>query len=127
MYSILTVAAVGTLSDIGLLAITDANEPKKAGKALIRFLHLSPNAPAVDITLPNGTVIFSDVSFKHITPYIDVTPMNYTLQVRVAGTSNVVLTVPNVNLVEEKYYTVYAIGLVGEEPELEALLLPDGE
>lgn len=125
--SILTVAAVGTLSDIGLLAIADANETRKPGKAMIRFLHLSPNAPAVDITLPNGTVIFSNVSFKHITPYIDVDPMNYTLQVRVAGTPNVVLTVPNVNLNADKYYTVYAIGLVGESPELDALLLLDGE
>jgi hypothetical protein len=125
--SILTVAAVGTLSDIGLIVITDANEYKMTGKAMIRFLHLSPNAPAVDITLPNGTVIFSNVSFRHITHYIDVTPMNYTLQVRVAGTDNVVLTVPNINLDEGKYYTVYAIGLAGEEPELEALLLLDGE
>lgn len=125
--SILTVAAVGTLSDIGLLAIADANETRKPDKAMIRFSHLSPNAPAVDITLPNGTVIFSNVSFKNITPYIDVAPMNYTLQVRVATTSNVVLTVPNVNLVEDKYYTVYAIGFAGKEPELDALLLLDGE
>lgn len=125
--SIVTVAAVGTLSDIGLLAIKDADVPKKTGKALIRFLHLSPNAPAVDITLPNGTVIFSNVSFKNVTPYIDVDPMNYTLQVRVAGTSDVVLTVPNVNLAADKYYTVYAIGLAGDEPGLEALLLLDGE
>ena len=125
--SILTVAAVGTLSDIGLLAITDSNEARKPGKAMIRFLHLSPNAPAVDITLPDGTVIFSNVAFKHITPYIDVMPMNYTLQVRVAGTSNVVLTVPDVNLNTDKYYTIYAIGLAGGSPELKALLLQDGE
>jgi len=48
-------------------------------------------------------------------------PMNYTLQVRVAGTDNVVLTVPNVPLEADKYYTVYAIGLAGEDPELQAL------
>lgn len=125
--AILTVAAVGTLSDIGLLAITDANQIRKPGKAMIRFLHLSPNAPAVDITLPNGTVIFSNVPYKHVTHYIDVAPMNYTLQVRVAGTSNVVLTVPNVNLDADNYYTVYAIGLVTGQPELQALLLVDGE
>lgn len=124
--SILTVAAVGTLSDIGLLAISDANETMSQGSAMIRFLHLSPNAPAVDITLPDGTVIFSNIAYKNITPYTDVMPMNYTLQVRVAGTSDVVLTVPNVNLDPDKYYTIYAIGLVGEEPDLEALLLEDG-
>lgn len=125
--NIFTVAAVGTLKNIGLMAISDADETIKSGKAMIRFLHLSPNAPAVDITLPNGAVVFDDVSFKEITPYTEAAPMSYTLQVRVAGTSNVVLTVPNVNLNPNKFYTVYAIGLVGEKPELEALLLVDGE
>ena len=125
--SISTVAAVGNLSNIEFLAITDANEAKTSGKSMIRFLHLSPNAPAVDITLPDGTVIFSDTSFLQITPYIDVMPMDYTLQVRVAGTEDIVLTVPNVSLDADKYYTVYAIGLVGENPELQALLIQDGK
>ncbi len=123
----LTVAAVGNLKDIELRAITDANQAKKAGKAMIRFLHLSPNAPAVDITLPDGTVIFSNIPFENITSYIDVLPMNYTLQVRAAGTDDVVLTVPNVNLDADKYYTVYAIGLAGGKPELQALLIQDGK
>ncbi len=125
--SILTVAAAGTLSSIGFLVITDANRPITPSKAMIRFLHLSPNAPAVDITLPDGTVIFGNVSFEQITHYLDVAPMNYTLQVRVAGTTTVVLTVPDINLASDRFYTVYAIGLVGEEPELEALLLMDGK
>lgn len=123
--SILTVAAAGTLKTIGFLAIPDSNMPMERGKAMVRFAHLSPNAPAVDITLPNGTILFRNVSYKQLAPYISVAPMNYTLQVRVAGTPNVVLTVPNVNLDQNKSYTVYAIGLVGEKPELEALLLLD--
>lgn len=125
--SMITVAAAGMLDNIVLLAIHDANTAMRPGKALIRFLHLSPNAPAVDITLPNGTVIFSNVSFKQITPYIDVAPMNYTLQVRAAGTSTVVLTIPNVNLSSDEYYTAYAIGLINDDPQLEALLLMDGQ
>jgi hypothetical protein len=125
--SILTVAAVGNLSDIEFLEIIDANEVKTPESSMIRFLHLSPNAPAVDITLPDGTVIFSNTSFEQITSYIDVTPMDYTLQVRVAGTDTVVLTVPNVTLDADKYYTIYAIGLAGETPELQALLITDGK
>jgi hypothetical protein len=123
--TILTVAAVGTLKTIGFLSIPDSNMPMESGKAMVRFAHLSPNAPAVDITLPNGTILFRNVSYKQLTPYISVPPMNYTLQVRVAGTPNVVLTVPNVNLEQNKRYTVYAVGLVGQKPELEALLLLD--
>lgn len=125
--SYLTVAAVGNLSDMEFLEIDDANISQTLGKADIRFLHLSPNAPAVDITLPDGTVIFSNVMFEQITPYIEVEPMNYTLQVRVSGTDDVVLTVPNVNLSADKFYTVYAIGFAGKEPELQALLLIDGK
>lgn len=123
--NILTVAAVGTLDTIGFLSIHDSNMPMESDMAMVRFSHLSPNAPAVDITLPNGTILFRNVSYKNLTPYISVPPRNYTLQVRAAGTPNVVLTVPNVNLEQNKMYTVYAVGLVGEDPELEALLLLD--
>jgi len=123
--TISTIVAVGTLKTIGFFSIPDSNMPIESGKAMVRFSHLSPNAPAVDITLPNGTILFRNVSYKQLTPYISVPPMNYTLQVRVAGTPNVVLTVPNVNLEQNKMYTVYAVGLVGQNPELEALLLLD--
>jgi hypothetical protein len=120
-----TIAAVGTLNTIGVLAIPDRMAGSDSG-ALVRFCHLSPNAPAVDITLPDGTILFRNVSFKQLTPYLSVNPMNYTLQVRAAGTSTVVLTVPNVNLRSGMVYTIYAIGLVGREPELSALLVTDG-
>ena len=88
-------------------------------------MNLSPNSPAVDITLPNGTILFHNVSYKQLTPYISVPPMNYTLQVRVAGTPNVVHTIPNADLEQDNMYTVYATGLVGQKPELAALLLSD--
>lgn len=121
-----TIAAVGTINTIGLLAIPDRTDGNAPGKSLVRFCHLSPNAPAVDITLPDGTIIFRNVSFKQLTHYLAVNPMTYTLQVRPTGTSTVVLTVPNVNLKPGMVYTIYAIGLVGKEPELSALLVTDG-
>jgi hypothetical protein len=100
--------------------------PIDPNNAMIRFTHLSPNAPAVDITLPDGTILFGNVPFMHLTRYLSVPASNYTLQVRVAGTPTVVLTVPNVVLEPDTFYTVYAVGLVGETPELQALLLLDG-
>jgi len=123
--SIHTIAAIGTLESISLLAIPDNTVMMEPGKSMVRFSHLSPNAPAVDITLPDGTVLFRNVSYKELTPYIGVNPMNYTLQVRLAGTPTVVLTVPNVNLKQNMFQTVYAIGLAGGEPGLNALLVTD--
>ena len=121
-----TVAAIDTSSEIEFLRIKDSNGPIERDKSMIKFVHLSPNAPAVDITLQDGTILFNNVEFKQVTSYINVLPDNYTLQVRLAGTPTVVLTVPDVNLQPNKIYTVYAIGLVGGNPSLEALLLMDG-
>jgi hypothetical protein len=120
-----TVAAVGMLDNISLVAIPDANVPMETGKAMLRFAHLSPNAPAVDITLPDGTPLFQNVSFKNLTNYLAVPAGNYTVLVRLAGTTNNVLTVPNLNLGANNFYTAYAIGLAGESPSLEAVLLTD--
>ncbi len=123
---IMTIAAANTVNNITLIAIPDTTMKNETNKSVIRFMHLSPNAPAVDITLPDGTIIFSNISYEQLTQYVEVEPTNYNLQVRVAGTSNVVLTVPNVKLEPNRAYTIYAIGLVGSKPELQALLATDG-
>lgn len=123
---IMTIAAANTVNNIKLFAIPDTTMKNETNKSMVRFMHLSPNAPAVDITLPDGTIIFSNISYEQLTQYIEVEPTTYNLQVRVAGTSNVVLTVPNVKLEPNRAYTIYAIGLVGGKPELQALLATDG-
>lgn len=121
----LTVAAVGTPDNISLLSITDGGSDIIPGKAMVRFIHLSPDAPAVDITLQDGTVIFPNVAFKQITPYIAADPMELTLQVRPAGSSDIVLEIPNVPLTEDSLNTIYAVGLLQGDPQLEVLLTMD--
>lgn len=123
---IITVAAIGMLEDIDLIGIYDTAENNSEENAMVRFIHLSPNAPAVDITLPDGTVLFENVAYMGITPYISVPEGEYTLQVRPTGTDTVVLTVPDVELEGGNVYSVYALGLVGETPALRALLAQDG-
>lgn len=123
---ILTIAIAGTLSTIGFLSIIDDNIPSDPRRAVLRFAHLSPNTPAVDIALSDGTILFRNVSFKQLTRYLSVHPSNYTLQVQVAGTTTVILTIPNIELVPNKFYSVYAIGLLDSNPQLEYLLTLDG-
>lgn len=124
--SILTVAAIGRLADIQLRAVPDTPMSIPPGETYLRFAHFSPNAPNVDITLPDGTVLFSDVAYTEVTDYKSINPGTYTLQARVAGTDNVVLTVPNQRLLPDKFYTAYAVGLVGESPPLQLLTPLDG-
>lgn len=124
--TISTVAAIGTLPEIDLFPVLDPVQDIEPGKVCVRFAHLSPNAPPVDITLPDGTVIFGDVAFEEMSDYTCINPGRYTLQARVAGTDQVVLNVPNIRLLPNRFYTVYAVGLVGETPPLQVLIPLDG-
>ncbi|MGM0845407.1 MAG: DUF4397 domain-containing protein [Bacillota bacterium] len=119
---IYTLAAVGKGNKLQLLPyVTDPFVPQ--GETKVRFIHLSPNAPAVDIAVMKGDVIFPKISFKQATDYLGLTPMTVNLEVRAAGTKNTVLSVPNVSLEPNQSYTIFAVGLLNENPELEALLI----
>lgn len=123
--SVFNVAAIGTLPNISLYPIPEPIMGQQFGRPCVRFVHLSPNAPAVDITLADGTKVFNNVSYKGITDYACVPTGTYTFKVNVAGTNNTALTVPNVRLDDNTYYTIYAVGLVGQSPPLEAVLLTE--
>jgi hypothetical protein len=120
-----TVAAIGTLPNISLQLIPEPITAQNSGDACVRFVHLSPNAPAVDIKSPDGKTIFSNVAYKNFTLYACIPPGTYTFNVTPTGTNNVVLTVPNVKVNANNFYSIYAVGLVGESPPLEAILVPE--
>ncbi len=124
--SIYTVAAIGQLPNIELYPILEPIMAIPQGKVLVRAAHLSPNAPAVDVTLPDGTPLFTDVKYKDVTNYLAVDPGTYTLQVRLAGTDTVVLTIPNIQLHPNRFHTVDVVGLAGGTPGLQALIPLDG-
>lgn len=110
--------AVNTVANLEPIILVDNLSTPASGKAHVRFIHLSPDAPAVDITLTDGTVVFGNVAFKGS---VDFTPLDagtYPLQVRVAGTSTVALDLGNITLQAGKIYTVFARGLLsGSGPQ----------
>ena len=123
---IYTAAAIGTLPNIDLLLVLEPKVNNPSNNAYIKFAHLSPNAGAVDVTLPDGKILFKNVKYKESTDYIEVPPGTYTLEVKPTGTQTIALYVPNVRLKSQHFYTVYAIGLAGGNPGLQALIPLDG-
>lgn len=117
-----TVAAAGQLKDIRLVPVVDSKKVPST-KSKVRFWHLSPNAPAVDIAVQDGDVLFKNIAFKEAAKYLELAPTTVNLEVRVAGTKDVVLTLRNTVLKANQAYTIVAIGLVDGKPRLEAMIL----
>lgn len=107
-----TVFAINTLDNIEALVLEDDLTDPASGMSHVRFVHLSPDAPAVDIAVQGGPVLFSNSAFKSATPFTPVSAGTYTLEVRPAGSTTAVLTIPNVELRSGDIYTVFARGFL---------------
>lgn len=109
-----SVFAIDEVANISALVLADDLTAPAAGKAHVRFVHLSPDAPAVDVALSSsGAVVFGNQTFKGYTDFTPLDAGSYDLDVRLAGTSTVALDLPTITLESGKIYTVFAKGFVG--------------
>jgi len=108
-----SIFAIDSVSDISAIVFTDDLTSPASGKAHVRFIHLSPDAPAVDVAVASsGAVVFGDVAFTEGTAFAPLDAGTYNLDVRVAGTSTVALVLPAITLQAGKIYTVFAKGFL---------------
>lgn len=107
-----SIFAINQVANIEALVLEDNLASPAAGKAHVRFIHLSPDAPAVDIAVTGGPVVFPNIAFKSSTAFTPLDANTYNLEVRVAGTSTVALSLPNIKLDAGKIYTVFARGFL---------------
>jgi hypothetical protein len=106
-----TVAALGLLGNgsFGPVVLEDERTGSPSD-CWVRFIHGAGDAPAVDITLTDGTVLFGNVAFGESADFLPVAPGSYGLQVRLAGTDTVVLSFAPVDLAAGTVLSVFATG-----------------
>lgn len=120
--------ALGSTDPGGLrfLSVIDNLATPAAGNSHIRFFHLSPNAPAVWVSVLNGTTVtasFPNRTYRTIATtgatgvnfatFVPVPAATYIVEVRTgSATGPVALRVPALALTAGKIYTIYARGLV---------------
>lgn len=119
-----TVFATDTLSKISAVVATDVVLPAVDKKAVFRFAHMVPDGPAVDVVRTRGTdttVIFSNITYKTVTPYVQVdTSVGTTgifkvdYLVRPAGARTVATSWTAASFLNGRVYTLVATGFVGK-------------
>ena len=117
-----TVAATGLASDLQPIVLVDDRTP--GTMAHVRFVHASPDAPAVDVEVDSGPTLFSGVTFRQATDYLNVAGSTYDLNVLISADRSLALAVPNVTLTDGVNTTIFAIGQAGDA-SLDALPATD--
>ena len=119
-----TIAAGGFLDSIAPFIYVDDNTIDD-DKARVRFIHLSPDAPTVDIFAAGLTdPIFDAVSFGESGGYISVDEGSYDLDVRLDADGTSVLPLNDILLEAGTVYTVFAMGSVADNT-LQAVIFVD--
>lgn len=109
-----SVFAIDSVSSIEPLVIVDDLTPPAEGIAHVRFIHLSPDAPAVNITTTNNaSTVFGNIAFKEYTAFTPLPAGSYDLEVRLAANDGLALDLPTITLEAGKIYTVFAKGFAG--------------
>ncbi len=122
----LTVAAIGSLGgDGGAFGLKVLNDRAgiRGDWALLRVVHTSPDAPAVDVQLRLGRLwipVIRNLGFGDSTGYLPLPaknpwtgrPFKYDLRIVAAGTNTVVKNLLHTTLVRGRAQTVWAVGFL---------------
>jgi hypothetical protein len=125
-----TIAAAGLLDDIKGIVFTDDWDAPGRGQTKMRVIHLSPNAPAVDVfAAPMGSdesaKVASNVAFGEASDYATINSGGWNFDVKAAGTQTTALMLDGITVTEGQVVTVFAIGLVNGRPALSGLTSVD--
>ncbi|MDX1696218.1 MAG: DUF4397 domain-containing protein [Ketobacteraceae bacterium] len=120
-----TVLLAGSLLLTGCGGDSDGNSSSDRASdtqatASVRALHLSPDAPAVDIAV-SGNVVLEDVSYREASGFLTVDAATTPIDVLVAGTDTRAIAA-SLPLNEDTKYTVIA---VNELASIEPLVITD--
>jgi Domain of unknown function (DUF4397) len=113
-----TVMAAGQLANIKPVILMDNLAAPAAGKAHVRVVHASPDAPAVDVKVQGGPTLISNLAFPNASQYLPVDAGTYNLAVTPAGSATVALDLSGTPLQAGKIYDIFAVGLLNGQPKL---------
>ncbi|MBN1560661.1 DUF4397 domain-containing protein [candidate division KSB1 bacterium] len=105
-----SVFACGASANLAALVIKDDYPELQGDETLIRFVHLSPDAPAVDVTLADGATLFQRIEFKGHSDFVAQPSGLYDLTIRLAGTEEVLVELKGVALLPNVAHTVWLRG-----------------
>ncbi|MBC6108848.1 DUF4397 domain-containing protein [Pedobacter sp. CCM 8938] len=106
----------------GLYVTDDLNVPS-ADKAYIRFVNLSPDAPALDLAKTGATTaLITNKAFKVASSFISIDPGTYSFDAKDTSTGLIKTTLSSTTFVAGYHYDVICGGLISPANDTERAL-----
>lgn len=93
------------------LLVTDDLSATSTDKAFIRFINLSPDAPALDLSITSGNSLITGKAYKTASAFTTITAGTYSFDLKDGG-GTVKTTLADAALTAGRYYTIISSGFV---------------
>lgn len=102
---------VNNLPNVEALTVRDSASAPSAGKTKVRFINLSPDANALDVTSNDSdSLLFAAQEFKQPSDFLEVDAEQYSFVIKPAGGSDELVSVSDINFQPGRFYTIIARG-----------------
>ena len=91
---------------------TDNVSATSTTQAFVRFINLSSDAPALNLSITGGAIVGTSQSYKGIGSFVQINAGTYSFDVKDNATAAVKTTLLGIALVANGYYTIVARGLL---------------
>lgn len=110
---------IGKDNSLEVLLVADDASVTSTTKAFVKFINLSPDAPALSLDIKGGANLAKDKSYKLGSGFVQVDPKSYDLEIK-DPSGNVKTTLTGVDMVAGRYYTVISKGMLNPSPTEQA-------
>ena len=103
---------VGRTAALDGFLVTDDQAATSTTHAYVRFVNVSPDAPALDLFISGGASVITNKTYKAASAFTPIVAGTYTFDVKENSTGTVKTSTESVTLGANLYYTVMARGLI---------------
>lgn len=106
-----SVFVINEVDELSTLIVEDSTEQPATGKVWIRFIHLSPDGPAVDFTLgEDDEFTATNRQYKQTSDFTELNAANYPMVMTATASNETLVTVPDTEFKSGGVYTIIARG-----------------
>ena len=122
---IYTAALSGQGEDASVRIIPDRRKEVPKRKALVRFIGLSQNAPALDAYW-NDSLVLEDIHYGEVSRFMETPAGTYNLKFREYISGRVLAEEPELNVKGGRAYSVYVVGDMEDRTGLQIIATEEG-